>query len=463
MKTKQIINVFLILFFLSGFMNVNAQSDFDFLIEQERKDLKYAKTHFSTDAKEIKSIFKKMLETANVKSWKGTQYCKPEELLKKIKPNSLKENRINEILLGIYRYSKKITPADTKESFQKNPGVSLIDQGLKAYSETSSFIEFVTAYTGKNLGDIKGEKNNILNEKVKDIDALREYYKRLKSFVNGFERNLEWGYYKTEDCEVKVRYTIKIIKIDYPKVTWEYKIKFNVACNCPIRDAPEKVKSGVVEYTATSEGTYTASKRTYGKIKKTTIDIVKLVCCKGDIPEDASYTEPISQPDQTIGYNVGFGFENDFEDISYCAGVEYLKRISDKKSDVYFGGGVSYLGTSYNETTTNQFMVGPKIQIHTPITPSEEVQWVNGFKGYYSFGNQKNNGYTDKTTGIELSLYSGFNIQLNEKAAVGIEFPALTWDKIKIKPEMGADYEFDNTSLLLNKGNPIKLNLRYNF
>ena len=50
-----------------------------------------------------------------------------------------------------------------------------------------------------------------------------------------------------------------------------------------------------------------------------------------------------------------------------------------------------------------------------------------------------------------------------KKAAVGIEFPVITWDKIKIKPEMGTDYEFDNTSILLNKGNPVKLSLRYKF
>ena len=465
MKTKQIINVFLLLLFLSGYIKVNAQ--IEGYIEQENRDYNYAKTRFKSDAKEITSIYKEMLKTTKVNAWKGGQYCKPEELLKKIKVKNLKGTNPYEIILGMYRHSKNITPADTEESFQKNPGVSLIDQGLKAYSETSSFLEFVNAYTGKNIGDIKGETEDILspNGKISDVDLLRKYYNRIKSFVNGLERNIGWNHYKTENCKVFIRYTIKVIKIDFPKVTWEYKIKFDVNCNCPIKDAPEQVKSGVVEYTATSEGTYTASKRTYGKVKKTEIDIVKLVCCKGDIPEDASYVDPmpISQPDQTIGYTAGLGFENDFEEVSYCVGGEYLKRISDKKSDIYVGGGISYLGTSYNDNKTNQVMIGPKIQIHTPITLSKEVQWVNGFKGYYSFGNRKNNGYTDKTSGIELSLYSGFNIQLNEKAAVGIEFPVITWDKIKIKPEMGTDYEVDGTSLLLNKGNPVKLSLRYKF
>lgn len=194
---------------------------------------------------------------------------------------------------------------------------------------------------------------------------------------------------------------------------------------------------------------------------KITVKATAECCDKGN--DDISYIDPMSQPDQTIGYTAGIGFSNDFEEVSYCAGVEYLKRISNKKSDTYLGGGVSYGGTSFDGYTTSRVMVGPKIQIHTPITPSGETQWVNGFKGYYSFGNRENNGYKDKTSGVELSLYSGFNIQLNEKTAVGIEFPIITWDKLTIKPENGSDYEVDNTSLLLNKGNPLKLNLRYRF
>jgi len=184
----------------------------------------------------------------------------------------------------------------------------------------------------------------------------------------------------------------------------------------------------------------------------------------GDFTIPKEYTsKPIEQPDQTIGYAVGLGFENDFKDVSYCAGVEYLKRISDKKSDTYFGGEISYLGTSFNDFKTNTIMVGPKIQIHTPISQSGDAQWVNGIKGDYLFGNQKNNGFTDKITGIKASIYSGFNIQLNKKTSVGIEFPVFTWEDIKIKPENGNDYEVDGTSLLLNKGNPIKFSLRHSF
>lgn len=473
MKTKQIVKVALIFFFLlSGFTKVKAQISFS------DREIFYEEANwlFSNDAKELESIFKKMLETTKVDSWKGNQYCKPQELLKKIKINDLKKIAVNDIKLNLFNIDNGNYPPKTKEQFKKGKYKNLTVKGLTAFSNSSNFIEFVTAFTGKNLGDINGEveKKNYFGEvvKIKDIDLLRKYYNKLKSDLKR-DRFLANRTFTYDECKVYVSYHMKTLKFDYPKVTREFKIKVEVNCNCPIRDAPEKIKSGKLEYISTPvEGTSVSVirntknyKSKYGLPKTTKIKIVDLVCCKGDIPEDedASYTEPISQPDQTIGYNVGLGFQNDFEDVSYCAGVEYLKRISDKKSDTYVGGGISYLGTSFNDFKTNTVMVGPKIQIHTPISHSGDTQWVNGLKGYYMFGNQKNGGFKDNTSGIEASIYSGFNIQLNEKTSIGVEFPVLTWENLKIKPEMGGDYEIDNTSLLLNKGNPLKLSIRHSF
>jgi hypothetical protein len=342
------------------------------------------------------------------------------------------------------------------------------DNALQAYSKSKSFIDFVTRFTGKGIGDIKGEWKDPTSGMVyKDIEQLRRHYNKLKRIFTKQVFSIDSYNEVKNNCRVKRESSFRVLKYNFPKVTWQLKTAVTIKCVCEKGYDTTEVKSGSYEYVSTYSGVYTNSKITFEKPKNTKINVLALECCPPfkSLDEDSSYIDPmpIELPDQTIGFTGGLGFENDFEEISYCFGVEYLKRISDKKCDTYLGGGISYGGTSFDGNKTNVLMGGPKIQWHTPINQNGDTQWVNGIKGYYMVGNQKNSDYEDKLSGVELGIYSGFNIQVNKKTSFGIEFPVFTWDKIKYKPENGNDYEIDGTSLLLNKGNPLKLSIRHSF
>lgn len=448
MKRLKKLNLFL--FFLCCIPIINAQDTKN----KEMTPYEIEAKKNEEIAKKLQGTFKSMYENATLKKSKNKENCIQEDLVGMADPSSLmfEENSavvtiksIKSILLNdLYNYGL----------IDKGQFNSPSDRDLHAFTTTNNFSDYVKALLGREIGEV--------SEKM--LNDIKKHYKFLKT---NFDKTflIETSSHMSPSCGYTKTYFIKVKSFDYPNVTWEIRTQVQVDCECSLDELSKNIDNGTYEYTSETKGILTSTNITFGTAKNAKLEVLTLNCCptKEKEEEKVSLIEPIEQPDQTIGYNIGFGFQNDFEDISYCGGVEYLKRISDKKSDTYFGGGISYLGTSFNDNKTNQVMVGPKIQIHTPISHNGDTQWVNGFKGYYSFGNQKNNTYTDKTTGIELSLYSGFNIQLNEKAAVGIEFPVITWDKIKIKPEIGADYEFDNTSLLLNKGNPVKLSLRYKF
>jgi len=464
MKTKQIINVLLTLFLLSGFIKVNAQETRN--KEMTPYEIKAKKN--KEIAKNLQGVFKTMHENATLNEYKSKGLCKPEDLVSIANISELEISPIR--ALYVVKDIKSIYLEDTSSLKLSAEGIlnkggfnSIEDRRLNAYNTTKNFKDYVHAFTGKDIGEIDGETEDIYEFKVKDIDKIREHY---DFFKNNFDQTfiIVHDSFMSLKCEVTKTSRIKMKNFNYPNITWIVSTYLYVDCDCMIDGQPTDVKRGTFIYSAETTGLITSSTITFGSPKNAKIDVLTLECCPSEEKEEeVSYIEPIKQPDQTIGYTAGIGFSNDFEEVSYCAGVEYLKRISDKKSDTYLGGGVSYGGTSFNGFKTSTIMIGPKIQIHTPITPSGETQWVNGIKGYYSFGNRKNNGYTDKTTGIEASIYSGFNIQINKKTSIGIEFPVFTWEKIKIKPENGNDYEVDGTSLLLNKGNPLKLSLRHRF
>ena len=407
MKTKKIIYVFLFIFFSGSYLTITAQ-------ETENKEMTPYEIEVKKNeeiAKNLQGTFKSMYENATFKKFKDKGNCKAEDLVGMADSSTLmfEENSaiatiksIRSILLDdLYKYG----------TINKGQFNSSADRDLHAFSTTTNFSDYVKALIGIDVGEVSDASKEITRRITKHYNFLKTNYDR--TFL------IESSNHMSVSCTITKTYSVKVKSFDYPNVTWSIRTYVHVDCECSMDELSKSINNGTYEYTAETTGILTSTNITFGPAKNANLEVLTLNCCPIEEKEEekVSLIDPIEQPNQTIGYTAGVGFQNDFEEVSYCAGVEYLKRISDKESDVYFGGGISYLGTSFNETTTNQFMVGPKIQIHTPITPSEEVQWVNGFKGYYSFGNRKNNGYTDNTTGIELSLYSGFNIQLNEKSS----------------------------------------------
>lgn len=456
MKTIKTVNIFFTIFLFIGLLNVAAQDDKD----------PYGYCLNPDGAKELFTAFKEMHKNAKVQNFKDDKTCKVKDLIaieKNRKYKMVGERDAAAIINGLVTI---INVEKTKDKLDIG-FLNKEDNALQAYSKSKNFIDFVMRYTGKSIGDIKGEWKDPNSGMVyKDIEQLRRHYDKLKRLFSKDVFSVDIYNEVKNNCRVKRESSFRIIKYSFPKVTWQLKTAVTIKCVCQNGNDNTEIKSGSYEYVSTYSGVYTSKKTSFEKPKNTKINVLTLECCGYKSPvEDSSYIDPmpVELPDQTIGYSAGIGFENDFEEISYCFGAEYLKRISDKKCDTYLGGGITYGGSSFDGNTTNLLMGGPKIQWHTPINQNGDTQWVNGFKGNYMIGNQKNGDYKDKLSGIELGIYSGFNIQLNEDSAIGIEFPVITWDKIKYKPEMGADYEVDGTSLLLNKGNPLKLSFRHSF
>ena len=457
MKTKRIINFLLTFFLFIGLSNVVAQD----------RDDPYGYCLNPDAAKELFTAFKEMHKNAKVQNFKDDKTCKVKDLIaieKKRKYQMVHERDAASIVNGMVTL---IQVPKTKEKIDKGFLPSLSDKALQAISKSKSFSDFVTGFTGKSTGDIRGEWKDPKSGMVyKDKDQLRRLYDKLKRIFTKQVFSVDVYNQVEGNCRVKRESSFRISKYSFPKVTWQLKTTVNIKCVCQNGNDNTEIKSGSYEYVSTYSGVYTSTKISFEKPVNTKINVKSLECCGYKSPiEDSSYIDPmpVELPDQTIGFTGGLGFENDFEEISYCLGAEYLKRISDKKCDTYLGGGISYEGTSFDGNTTNLLMGGPKIQWHTPINQNGDTQWVNGFKGNYMIGNQKNGDYKDKLSGVELGIYSGFNIQINKKSAIGLEFPVITWEKIKIKPELGTDYEIDGTSLLLNKGNPLKLSFRHSF
>ncbi len=499
MKTKQIIRTLTLLFFLSGYVNVEAQV-------KEMIDLNDIKSKAHNKYKSTSGEDVRVDEDIEVTDDYGSSQDY-ECLSKAINYGSLLMET-ERIKSGIKKSAETTVKVfgSTLKTFgfgYLTDGVkilSLLDEVQKEGGDADDFAKAIAKYAfGKgssallnkakekapNLFDgetLSGEGLSILADLAKTESG--KFFDKLispsKEVLFDYEGTSTYctEYYYGEISSNSDNDGNEIIE-DHIGPIVIIRIGFNCKCR---KDKTNELKRGIVRYNIPLDlvknpnawpidswkrkapFVTTPPDYIYSPIKeKITVKVTAECCDKGNDDEDVSYIDPLEQPDQTIGYNVGLGFQNDFEDVSYCAGVEYLKRISDKKSDTYIGGGISYIGTSFNDFKTSTVMVGPKVQIHTPISHSGDTQWVNGLKGYFMFGNQKNGNLKDKTSGVEASIYSGFNIQLNKKTSIGVEFPVFTWEKIKIKPEVGADYEVDGTSLLLNKGNPLKLSIRHSF
>lgn len=169
-------------------------------------------------------------------------------------------------------------------------------------------------------------------------------------------------------------------------------------------------------------------------------------------------------PKRTLGVAAGVGFNNDFEEIGLCLSGEALFRLNEPDPcGFYLGGDATIDYTSFNDWKQTTFEIGPKAQFHTPITPSQEVQWVNGIGAKYLFGNIDSNGFKEDLSGFNATLYSGLNIRLTEKLSIGLEIPLLGYENLTYKSDYGEDFKDNNTSLLINKRNPVKIGTRFRF
>lgn len=172
-------------------------------------------------------------------------------------------------------------------------------------------------------------------------------------------------------------------------------------------------------------------------------------------------------PKQSWGISAGFSWRDraDNSRTTFCVGTDYLFKINDKPDcGAYFGGFAAYHTSSQDELKENIFKFGPKFEYRIPINESRDTQLLAGLKGFYKTGSEENFGFKQDITGYGGSFYSGLNVRINSKWAIGFEFPIASYASLTFKDE-NSDNETkqNNTSIALNKRNPLMAYSRLRF
>ncbi|WP_203256574.1 hypothetical protein [Hyunsoonleella ulvae] len=433
---------------------------------QQNTNYRYTKNQEA--AANLISAFNTMHKTQNIVNWKDTKPCKVKDLMGKV-PTSIIAIDTSNIAFAINGIYSTIQPPITSETFDKGMFNTLEDKALNAINNSKNFADFVHGFTGKDIGGIKGERTSSSGMVYKDIDEIRSYYKSLKKFLDGLEFTPKHDNDLNGNCRTEATSDVKIIKFNYPKITWKISTYVTVNCICNNGLDPTEVKSGSYEYTGTLNGIFTHAKMTFDQPKDSKITIHSLECCA--IKEEPISSEPLTDsiddlmPEQYIGGGVGIGAQQDFEEISYCVSAEYLKKLTygSDENAWYVGAEVGYSGWSFNDSKSNRIKIGPKLQYHTAVTPSKQTQLVVGLMGNYNFGTNDNGFSKDDVTGIVGCAYGGVNIRVCENWSLFGQFPVFIYESTTFKSEAGGEFKTDGTSLLLNKDNPLKLGVRYKF
>ena len=87
---------------------------------------------------------------------------------------------------------------------------------------------------------------------------------------------------------------------------------------------------------------------------------------------------------------------------------------------------------------------------------------TNGIAGGYVFGTNDNGGFKDDVSGFEISLNTGFNIQVSPRVSISVIIPVLTHQSLTIDSQVEeGSFTTDDTQLFINKNSPAQLGLRF--
>lgn len=448
--------------------------------------------------KGMSDAYSKMYENAVLVQPDNPKTCKPESLIDVVDKNDLKISS-SRLISGLMGMAGNLHPPNNymlTGDYDKGEFLTQGDRAMNAASISSSFEEFITNFTGLNIGDITASRLHpeLGNKEVKDIDLLRRYYSSASSFIGGdwveieTENMAEYGensefnvdlsptkYVGNDDgrCAFYSKSKIRLKTYDFPMATWEIRTEVFVDCTCKEEDNNSKVKEGVFVYSSFVKGLFTSTKETFEQPKNPIITIKSLECCpdkeekkeeppKVDLNEDAGINDLM--PDQTIGFGAGVGFSQDFEETTFCVSAEYLYQLnSSEHKGWYLGVEVTHQNTSFGDFNSSVTKGGPKFQYNFSAVPSGETQFVAGIMANYAFGSNDNNGFKDDFTGIIACAYGGVNIRISEDWSIGGQFPIFIYENFTFEPEGGDEFKVDGTSLFINKNNPFKIVVRRSF
>jgi len=357
-----------------------------------------------------------------------------------------------------------------------------------AFTTTDSFEEFVKKIYFKDVRSVNAS----------ELKSIRKRYNYLKDFKkNGFylgKQKFSKGgcSFNVNNRFVPKTWTTKDADKKINSKNWKKWVSTingtlitEVIINCSCKGKTTKnVKSAVFEYRGGGSLIVKFGERekvTINRInvmsfihnKKSSSEILEkqVECCQ---KEDISYEEPLLEnttkeiglvPSQSIGGFVGVGFQENFDEATFCIGAEYLYNISQiGNNPLIVGGTASYSNTSIFETTISGFAVGPTAQLFTPITPSNSVYITNGISAQYQFGNQDSYGFESSILGVNVLLNTGAHFPLNDKLGVSIMVPVLSFQSTTVKPKEGGEsFSDSNLGLFLRNRSAIKVGVRLGF
>ena len=344
---------------------------------------------------------------------------------------------------------------------------------LAAVNRSKRFKDFAEDVTGKK----------IFNINKKDKEVLLDFFLNhpFKKPLSVTAKGKKVASAKISQCYASTEHTLTPGKWKYPTINWTIKTTVTITCDCEDENSPEELNEAVFVYDANIKGSLTTKKIDFGKTRASNVALKHLSCCDAHLEPDEEdpqtdheepteepnpgQTLPASLPHQTIGVSGGIGFEQDLEEVAICLGAEYLYNITDLgDSPLFIGANAQFSTTSFMDFSNTWIQVGPTVQLFTPINPSQDLHWTNGLEGGYIFGTNDNNGFKDDISGFAVTLVTGLNIQLTNNLAVSLIVPVVAHQNITLESQNGGgSVDISDTSILLNKQNPLKVGLRFGF
>ncbi|WP_152604804.1 hypothetical protein [Psychroserpens jangbogonensis] len=163
-------------------------------------------------------------------------------------------------------------------------------------------------------------------------------------------------------------------------------------------------------------------------------------------------------PTQFVAASGGFGLNSSEgeSETSFCLGGEYNYRISEDNYNgaSYVGAAVSHHISNADEYKFNRTSFGLQYTYFDRITKNAELDLTYGLKANYEIGNLENFGFEEDFNGYGASLIFGANFNVNDKIAVGVTVPFLSYSQRTYEYEDN-EREISNTWLGLNKDNMV--------
>lgn len=208
-----------------------------------------------------------------------------------------------------------------------------------ARANHDTFIDFVFAITGKDIGQLKDD----------DLEGLRIAYK--KQMGSGSLYNVDGVYKKlNKNCTMEAFSNFYFKSADYPSVISEFYINVDIVCECD-EEGKIKLKRSNYIYLADVNGIKTDKSHIYKIPHLSKINVKSIECC----PEKEEENKiALNDSNDDKGYLQGsvfvglpLGKEADFYSLTYGAEAAYYFNLSDDFSAGVGAGYTRFTGKDY--------------------------------------------------------------------------------------------------------------------